>query len=198
MKPKIKEIIIVEGKDDIAAVKQAVDAHVIAVHGYSSFKKETIEKLKNISLNNDIIVLTDPDFAGKKIRDLISQNIPDAKHAFISRTEGTKKGNIGVENANKEAIIEALKNSNIKFLNKEIEKQYSHSDLVDNKLCYGENSKIRREQIGSILRIGYYNSKQLLNALNNFNISREIFDKAIKELNYIAESRYKLWKKFLF
>ena len=39
MKPKIKEIIIVEGKDDIAAVKHAVDAHVIAVHGYSSFKK---------------------------------------------------------------------------------------------------------------------------------------------------------------
>ena len=75
MKPKIKEIIVVEGKDDIAAVKQAVDAHVIAVHGYSSFKKKTIEKLKQISLTNDIIILTDPDFAGKKIRNLIKVHI---------------------------------------------------------------------------------------------------------------------------
>ena len=183
MKPKIKEIIIVEGKDDIAAVKQAVDAHVIAVHGYSSFKKETIEKLKNISLNNDLIILTDPDFAGKKIRDLISQNIPNAKHAFISRKEGTKKGNIGVENADKEAIIEALKNSNIKFLNKDPEKIYTYNDLIDNNLCYGENSKMRREKLGSFLRIGYYNSKQLLNALNNFNISRETFIEALKNIN---------------
>ena len=95
MKPKIKEIIVVEGKDDIAAVKQAVDAHVIAVHGYSSFKKKTIEKLKQISLTNDIIILTDPDFAGKKIRNLIKVHIPDAKHAFISRKEGTKNNNSG-------------------------------------------------------------------------------------------------------
>lgn len=183
MKLKVKEIIIVEGKDDITAVKQAVDAHVIAVHGYSSFKKDTIEKLKNIASNNDIIILTDPDFAGKKIRNLIAANIPEAKHAFITRKEGTKKDNIGVENADSKAIIEALKNSNIKFLTKDTAKLYTIKDLIDNNLCYGKNSKLRREKLGNILRIGYYNSKQLLQSLNSFNISKELFEEAVKEIN---------------
>lgn len=183
MKPKIKEIIIVEGKDDIAAVKQAVDAHVIAVHGYSSFKKETIEKLKQISLTNDIIILTDPDFAGKKIRNLIKDHIPNAKHAFISRKEGTKNDNIGVENADTSAIIESLRRSKAIFHNTEQPKHYTFDDLINNNLCYGKDSKLRRERLGSVLRIGYYNSKQLLQSLNSFNIPRELFDKALIHIN---------------
>ena len=33
MKKKIKEVIVVEGKDDISAVKNAVDAEVFQVNG---------------------------------------------------------------------------------------------------------------------------------------------------------------------
>lgn len=187
MKPKIKEIIIVEGKDDITAVKQAVDAHVIAVHGYSSFKKETINRLKQISLTNDIIVLTDPDFAGKKIRNLIKDHIPSAKHAFISRKEGTKNNNIGVENADCSAITEALKKASIIFHDTDMPKTYTFDDLINNNLCYGKDSKLRREKLGDILRIGYYNSKQLLRSLNSFNIPRELFDKALIKINEITQ-----------
>ena len=187
MKPKIKEIIVVEGKDDITAVKQAVDAHVIAVHGYSSFKKETIEKLRQISLTSDIIILTDPDFAGKKIRNLIKSHIPKAKHAFISRKEGTKNNNIGVENADADAIIEALKRTRVVFHSAEQPKSYTFDDLISNDLCYGKNSRLRRERLGDILRIGYYNSKQLLQSLNSFNISRELFEKALTQINQLTK-----------
>ena len=34
MKYEIKEIIVVEGKDDISAVKKAVSAEVISVNGF--------------------------------------------------------------------------------------------------------------------------------------------------------------------
>ena len=187
MKPKIKEIIVVEGKDDISAVKKAVEAHVIAVHGYSSFKKSTIEKLKQISLTNDIIILTDPDFAGKKIRTLIKTHIPNAKHAFISREEGTKNNNIGVENAGAAAIIEALKRAKIIFHDTGESKSYTFDDLINNNLCYGKDSKLRREKLGDVLRIGYYNSKQLLQSLNSFNIPRELFDKALIKINQLTQ-----------
>ena len=187
MKPKIKEIIIVEGKDDIAAVKHAVDAHVIAVHGYSSFKKQTLEKLKQISSTNDVIILTDPDFAGKKIRNLIKVHIPNAKHAFISRKEGTKNNNIGVENADANAIIEALKRTKVIFHDTEQPKSYTFDDLVNNNLCYGKNSKLRREKLGDVLRIGYYNSKQLLQSLNSFNIPRELFNKALVQIDKLTQ-----------
>ena len=44
MKPQIKEIIVVEGRDDITAVKAAVDAEIVAVNGFSVGKN--IEKVK--------------------------------------------------------------------------------------------------------------------------------------------------------
>ena len=53
----IKEIIVVEGKDDIRAVKNAVDAEVIATGGYG-YSKELINRLKKISERRGVIILT--------------------------------------------------------------------------------------------------------------------------------------------
>ncbi len=36
--------------------------------------------------------------------------------------------------------------------------------------------------LGDMLNIGYYNSKQLLNALNSFNITRNEFEESIKKI----------------
>ena len=44
----IKEIIVVEGRDDIAAVKNAVEAEVIATGGFG-FDRKFIENLKKIA-----------------------------------------------------------------------------------------------------------------------------------------------------
>ena len=46
MKKKIKEVIVVEGKDDISAVKNAVDAEVFQVNGHAVRKNKSIELLK--------------------------------------------------------------------------------------------------------------------------------------------------------
>ena len=62
----IKEVIVVEGRDDITAVKQAVDAEVIAVGGFG-INAKVIERIKDAQKKGSI-VLTDPDFAGEKIR----------------------------------------------------------------------------------------------------------------------------------
>ena len=40
----------------------------------------------------------------------------------------------------------------------------------------------RRIILGDNLKIGYYNSKQLLNALNSFNITKEDFNKAVEKI----------------
>ena len=47
MKKKIKEVIVVEGKDDISAVKNAVDAEVFQVNGHAVRKNKSIEILTN-------------------------------------------------------------------------------------------------------------------------------------------------------
>ena len=104
----IKETIVVEGKDDIANVKRAVKCEMIATNGLA-FGKDLIARLVEINDRCGIIILTDPDYAGKKIREKIARYIPTAKHAYIDRKKAIKKGDLGVENAEPEVIIEALK-----------------------------------------------------------------------------------------
>lgn len=180
-KIKIKEIIIVEGRDDITAIKRVVDAHIIALNGFSALSKKTINKIVNLSKENELILFTDPDYAGKKIRDTLKKYIPNIKHAFISRKDATKNKNVGVENANDKAILDALKNL-ITEKNENNDYTFTMQDLIENELCSGKNAKERRIELGDYLKIGYYNSKQLLNALNSFSITKEQFDLAVKKL----------------
>ena len=104
MKKKIKEVIVVEGKDDISAVKNAVDAEVFQVNGHAVRKNRSIEFLKLAYENKGLIILTDPDYAGEEIRKYLCKHFPNAKNAYISRVSGTKDGDIGVENASPEDI----------------------------------------------------------------------------------------------
>ena len=70
----IKEVIVVEGKDDVAAVKKAVDAEMIAVGGFG-INARVIARIKEAQKRKGVIVLTDPDFAGEKIRKIIEEGV---------------------------------------------------------------------------------------------------------------------------
>lgn len=179
MKPSIKEIIVVEGRDDITAVKAAVDAEVVAVHGFSVGKN--IEKIKAAYERKGIVVLTDPDFAGLKIRDYIQKRFPKAKHAYINRIEGTKNGDIGVENANPEAIIKALNKARCELT--EIEEIFKPEILLEYRLTGYPDSKTLREKLGKKLGLGYSNGKQLLSKLNRYGITMEEFQEAMKNID---------------
>jgi len=176
----IKEVIVVEGRDDITAVKRAVDAEVIAVGGFG-INARVIVRIQEAQRRQGVIVLTDPDFAGEKIRRIISKRVKDIKHAYISRAEGSKDGDIGVENAIPESIIKALNNAKCEV--KEKRTEFDISDMINNRLSGDKDSKKRREALGKSLRTGYCNSSQFITRLNNYGISREEFIKAIEEID---------------
>lgn len=182
----IKETIVVEGKDDIANVKRAVDCEMIATNGLA-FGDDLIERLKKINDRCGIIILTDPDYAGKRIRRRISRHIPTAKHAYIDRKKAIKKGDLGVENAEPDVIIDALKRAKAEETTRR--EEFTMVDLVRNGLSIGDGSREKRAKLGEILGIGYYNSKGLLAKLNSFGISREEFERAVESLweNYIHQ-----------
>ena len=112
---KIKEIIVVEGKDDISKVKAAFDCDVIATNG-THFSKNLLKKIKEANEKCGVIVFTDPDYAGEKIRKNINKVVPNCKNAFLSRSLALKGDNIGVENAKGEDIIEAIENAKVTVL----------------------------------------------------------------------------------
>ncbi len=175
----IKEVIVVEGRDDITAVKAAIDAEVVATGGFW-YSKEFIKMLQTIGENQGIIILTDPDYAGEKIRKDLSKYVKNCKHAFLPQNKALKKGDIGVENASKEDIIEAILRARPE--EKEKSTEFTKEELMGHGLVGGQGSREKRERLGAILSIGYSNSKQLLNRLNNFGISREEFNKALERI----------------
>jgi ribonuclease M5 len=172
----IKEIIVVEGKSDISAVKKAVDAQVIATSGLG-INEQIIKTIKKASKNKGIIILTDPDYPGKKIRNILSSEIENCKHAFIPRNLANKDGNIGVENASPEVIREALENAKAEI--SENRQEFSNKDMVYYELLGNEDASKRRGFLGDELGIGYCSAKQFLKRLNTFGITREELEEAI-------------------
>lgn len=176
----IKEIIVVEGKSDVSAVKRAVDAEVITTSGLG-INDNIINVIKKASKNKGIIILTDPDYPGKKIRNILSSEIENCKHAFIPRDKSNKNGDIGVENASPEAIREAIRNARAEMCDNTAE--FTNSDLVYYELVGNDNASKRRAKIGDVIGIGYCSAKQFLKRLNSFGITREELEEAIDEIN---------------
>lgn len=103
----IKEVIVVEGRDDTVAIRRAVEADTIETGG-SAINQRILKRIALAQERRGVIILTDPDHAGERIRKIIANKIPGRKHAFIPEADATRKGDIGVENASPEAIRHAL------------------------------------------------------------------------------------------
>ncbi|CAM3094983.1 ribonuclease M5 [Paenibacillus sediminis] len=175
----IKEVIVVEGRDDTVAVKRAVDADTIETGG-SAINANTIKRIKLAQERRGVIILTDPDHAGERIRKIISQRVPGCKHAFIPEADATRKGDIGVENASPEAIRTALSRVHTEY--DESEGLIDWEDLIEAGLIVHPNAAARRMAMGNILGIGYCNGKQFHKRLRIFKISREEFAKALTQI----------------
>lgn len=178
-KLKIDEILVVEGRDDTAAINRAVDAVTIETHGFG-MNPDMWMKIEKAYKTKGIIVFTDPDYAGEQIRRKILEKYPAAKQAFLPQKLATKKDNIGIENAKPKDIIEALNHAKCTANNEN--KIFSEEDLIKYDLMGCEDSKARREALGGALGIGYGNTKAFLKKLNSFGISKEEFTRKVEEL----------------
>ncbi|HET7657296.1 MAG TPA: ribonuclease M5 [Bacillales bacterium] len=178
---KMKEMIVVEGKSDTIAIRNAVQADTIETNG-SAVSSETLEKIRLAQQRRGVIVLTDPDYPGQRIRNIISEQVPGCKHAFIPKEEtiADNGASLGIEHASPEAIRRAL--SHVKQDMPDETEIISRNDLVNAGLIGGAKAKQRREKLGAILHIGYANGKQLHKRLQMFQITKEEFTEAYQQI----------------
>lgn len=176
----VSEVIVVEGKDDVAQVKAAVDCECIITHG-SGFGQDLLDRLEVVQERRGIIVLTDPDYAGKKIRARIRERIPDAKMAYIPREMALRGDDIGVENAPPEAIRLALRQAHAGLTVRR--EEFTFDDLIRHGLEGSHGAKDRRILLGRALGIGYGNAKQLLARLNEYDIQRDEFEQCMEAIH---------------
>ena len=173
-KRKIPEVIVVEGKDDTANLKRYYEVDTYETRG-SAINQDDLERIATLQELRGVIVFTDPDYNGERIRKIIMQEIPQAKHAFLNRGEAvpkskTKGRSLGVEHASFEDLEKALSGL-VGSYEDEHFFDITKSDLMRLGLLMGSDSRKRREYLGEALRIGYCNGKQLLKRLELFGVS---------------------------
>lgn len=142
-KPRIKEAIVVEGRDDTLAVSKAVDAIIIETHGFGLSDK-TWKILDKAYRERGLIILTDPDHGGRSIRRKILNRFPGSKEAFVSTEKASKKGDVGIENAAPDDIWEALRKARASL----VEPRLIEPSLVESS---GETTK-------ELYKVGYEES----------------------------------------
>ncbi|MDG0795282.1 ribonuclease M5 [Cohnella ginsengisoli] len=104
---RIAEMIVVEGKEDTVAIRRAVDADTIETGG-SAIDDKVLRRIELARERRGVIIFTDPDVPGEKIRKIIEARVPGCSHAFLAKADARGKDGIGVEHARPEAIRAAL------------------------------------------------------------------------------------------
>ena len=171
---KIKQAVIVEGKYDKIKLSGIIDAPIIQTDGFGIFKDKELQLLiRKLAEKRGILVLTDSDSAGFKIRSFIGSTVDskNIKHAYIPdifgkesrKTEPSKEGKIGVEGVSEEIIIKALENAGVLCESTpEPERPITKLDLYEFGFTGKEDSSVKR---AALLRYYSFPSRLSANSL---------------------------------
>ncbi len=162
-KLKIPYPVIVEGKYDRQKLASVIDANIITTEGFGVFKNnEKAALIRALAKRSPIIVLTDPDGAGKVIRSHLSGLIPSDRmiKLYIPRIVGKEKrkaapsaeGVLGVEGMDTSVLYEIfLPFENDKTLRRAAKNPLSKTDFLIDGLSGSDNSSARRDDLARVV-----------------------------------------------
>lgn len=163
---EIKEVIIVEGQNDINKVQSCVQCDCLKTNG-THLNPGFLKDLIKINQTRGIIVMTDDDYPGRWIRSQIQEVLGNCKHAYIDKSVSSTPKKVGIEHASCQEIKRALsevcsydiKNESLSF------SDYIELDLVSNY--------VKRNKMIKKLGLPPMNSKRFFKVLNMMNITKE-------------------------
>ena len=175
---KIKEIIVVEGKNDTNVLQSYFDCETIETHG-TCLSKQTLQLIKEAQASRGVIIFTDPDFPGEKIRTAINQKIPGCKNAYIEKNKAKTTKEVGVEHATKQDLLEALQK--LFTYDEDVKNTLSWDEYLDLGFSGGSDASFLRSQIATKLSLGKPNAKTLFKRLNMLQLSKEEIIKLLEK-----------------
>ncbi len=170
-------IIVVEGTSDEALLRSFLDCDVVTTNG-SEVSRETIDFLKEAAKTRSIVVLTDPDSPGKRIRDLIAKEVPSVQHAFVRKEKSIKHHKVGVAESSRDEVLLAL--SHLVPASSPVRGDLTFSDLLELGLAGCPGSEEKRAEVEEKLSLGHGNAKTFLKRANALNISKQSIKEAMK------------------
>lgn len=193
---KIKQAIIVEGKYDKIKLSGIIDAPIIQTDGFGIFKDKELQCLiRNLAEKRGILVLTDSDSAGFRIRSFIGSTV-DTKnivHAYIPdifgkesrKTEPSKEGKLGVEGVSEEIIMKALANAGVLCETaEEPERPITKLDLYELGFTGGLDSAKKR---AALLKFYSFPARLSANALVKVLNSITTYDQFLEDVKEIEK-----------
>lgn len=171
---KIKELIVVEGKHDQQRLQKLFDCDVVCTAGLS-LDPSALEMIRSASVKQGVIIFTDSDHPGEKIRKAVLQIAPDAQIAVVEKQDSVGRRNVGVEYAGDEAIRQALE-GRISLTNRTESlswQQYCDLEIMGNSLL--------RKKVCAYFRVGLCNNKTLFKRLNMLAVTKRDVEKVIRE-----------------
>ena len=120
----LKQTIVVEGRYDKAKLASLFDATIIETGGFALFSRsEQLDLLRRLAARDGLIVVTDSDAAGFRIRSYLKGCIPQEQliHVYIPDVYGKERrkatpsaeGKLGVEGMPPEVILSAFRDAGV-------------------------------------------------------------------------------------
>lgn len=192
----IKETIVVEGKYDKERLKSITDAPIICTGGFALYtNKSIINSIRKMAEKTGVIVLTDSDGAGFRIRNYIKQCVGKqgtVKHAYIPNIEGKehrkttpgKEGLIGVEGMTEEILSKALLTvTTIAEVEQTLEPPITKAMLFEDGLSGGAGSFEKRCRLAKLLGLPPRLSANALIDILNAAIGYNEYKSALEKIN---------------
>lgn len=172
MKLYLNGVLVVEGKEDASYLSNYIESEIVAVNGYE-MSESTINYLKG----KTVIVLSDPDEAGKQIRKTLNEKLGNVINVEIDISKCIRGIKNGVAECSIDEIMAKLQPYSVK--NPVKLQQIQNSDLYNLGLVNGDLGL--RNFVCEKLNLGKCNGKTLLKRLNTNNISLEELINVVKE-----------------
>ena len=186
-----QEFIVVEGRDDTRRLVEVFGPEVKTIEtGGSAIDDSVLDEIGRALEQSGVIVLTDPDYPGERIRAIIRQAYPTVKHAHLSQQQALshrKHQSLGVEHASGESIREALAQVMTPIeINSQQVAYIPLAQLIAFGLVASSSAQCRRDYISNYFRIGRMNGKQLQKQLARYQITVEKLQQALEEGEHLG------------
>lgn len=181
---KLKQAVIVEGKYDKAKLSSLVDATIVTTDGFDVFRdREKLAYIRALAEKNGVIILTDSDAAGFRIRAHIAGAVDPEKitHVYIPdifgkerrKTQPSAEGKLGVEGMPAGVLLDALRRAGVAVEGQDAPAPakraaaVTKADLVEWGLSGGPDSAGRRRRVLAALGLpARMNANAMLSAIN--------------------------------
>ena len=191
-KIRIPYAVVVEGKYDKIKLSSVIDAVIIVTNGFGIYKnKETAELIRYYAEKTGIVILTDSDTSGFRIRGHIKSIVPKGRIINLyspeifgkekRKVQPSKEGKLGVEGISTEKLRELFEKAGITSEMRENADPATIGDMYELKLSGSKNSNAYRKQVLKAMGLPESLTAKALLEAANVRFSRDEFISLVKQ-----------------